>query len=130
MKVEIVNGILIASITITHKGTTKHLDDMIVDTGSAHTWINLDAVEDDVDVAPENGDQIVTAFGIGGRDIANRKRIERVDFGTFSARDFHVDFGRLDLGINGLIGLGLLMAGNFVLDLSRLDLYQANANTG
>ncbi|KRW91073.1 hypothetical protein SD51_10850 [Alicyclobacillus tengchongensis] len=129
MKIEIVGGILMTSMTITHKGTTKTLDNMIIDTGSAHTWINLDAVEDDVDVAPEDGDQIVTAFGIGGRDIAIRKRIDRVDFGTFRASDFQVDFGRLDYGISGLIGLDLLMAGDFFLDLARLTLYQTEATT-
>ncbi|MDQ0191452.1 retropepsin-like domain-containing protein [Alicyclobacillus cycloheptanicus] len=126
MKMKIVNGILIASLTITHKENTKVLHDMIVDTGSAHTWVNLDAVENNLDVAPEDGDQIVTAFGIGGRDIANRKRIDRLEFGTFSVTDFQVDFGRLDDDISGLIGLDLLMAGNFVLDLSRLEMHQAH----
>ncbi|MCL6443796.1 MAG: retropepsin-like domain-containing protein [Alicyclobacillus sp.] len=127
MMLKTINGILIVSIAITHKENTKILEDMIVDTGSAHTWVNLEAIENDLDVAPENCDQIVTAFGIGGRDIANCKRIDRMTFGTFHAKDFHVDFGRLDDGISSLIGLDLLMAGNCVLDLSKPEPYQAPA---
>lgn len=72
MKLTTANGILISAMRMIHKGKSKTLDGMIVDTGSAHTWINLDAVENDLDLGPEEGDQIVTAFGIGGRDIANR----------------------------------------------------------
>ena len=69
MKLTMTNGLLISSLKITHKGKNKILDGVIIDTGSAHTWINLDAVEDELDIAPEDGDQIVTSFVIGGRDV-------------------------------------------------------------
>jgi len=111
VKLTTANGILISSVRMIHKGKSKTLNGMIVDTGSAHTWINLDTVEDDLDIGPEEGDQIVTAFGIGGRDVANRKRIEQVEFENFIAEGFQVDFGRLGLDIDRLIVMDLREAG-------------------
>ena len=124
MKLTIVNGILVSPLRISHRGKSVTLESVIIDTGSAHTWINLESVENFLDVAPEESDHIVTAFGIGGRDVANRKRIEQVHFDTFIAERFFVDFGRLDVDIDGLIGLDLLSAGNFVINLSRMEVYQ------
>lgn len=97
---------------------------MIIDTGSAHTWVNLDVVEDVLDVSPEEGDHIITAFGIGGRDIANRKKVEQIQFENFTAVEFQVDFGRMDADIDGLIGLDLLITGSFVINLARMEVYQ------
>lgn len=94
MKLSIVNGILLSSLTISHNGNSITLESVIIDTGSAHTWVNLDAVENVLEVSPEEGDHIITAFGIGGRDVANRKRIDQVQFDNFIADGFQVDFGR------------------------------------
>lgn len=124
MKLTIVNGILISPLRISHKGKSVTLDSMIIDTGSAHTWVNLDVVEDLLDVGPEESDHIVTAFGIGGRDIANRKRIEQIQFENFCTQGFQIDFGRLGVDIDGLIGLALLTAGSFVINLARMEVYQ------
>ncbi|QQE78908.1 hypothetical protein [Alicyclobacillus sp. SO9] len=77
-----------------------------------------------MDVVPEVGDQIITAFGIGGRDVANRKRIDQVQFGDFIGEGFQVDFGRLDVDLDGLIGLDLLIAGNFIINLAKMEIYQ------
>ena len=126
MKLTMTSGLLISSLKITHKGKSKILNGMIIDTGSAHTWINLDAVEDELDIAPEDGDQIVTSFGIGGRDVANRKRVDHIQFGSFSLENFQVDFGLLDLDIDGLIGLDLLTEGGFVINLAKMELHQEN----
>lgn len=124
MKLSVVNGVLLSPLTISHRGKRLTLKSVIIDTGSAHTWVNLDAVEDVLDVVPEVGDHIITAFGIGGRDVANRKRIDQIQFGDFIAEGFQVDFGRLDVDLDGLIGLDLLTAGNFVINLAKMEIYQ------
>lgn len=127
MKLSVVNGILLSPLTISHKRKSITLESMIIDTGSAHTWVNLDVVENVLDVGPEEGDHIVTAFGIGGRDVANRKRIDQVQFDNFIAEGFQVDFGRLDVDIHGLIGLDLLTAGNFIINLAKMEVYQEHS---
>lgn len=125
MNLSVVNGILISQLEISHKGRIAVLDTVIIDTGSAHTWVNLDVVEEFLDIGPEEGDVIVTAYGIGGRDLANRKKIDRVRFDDFVAEGFYVDFGRLDADIDGLIGLDLLVQGRFIIDLAEMQMNQA-----
>lgn len=49
-----------------------------VDTGSAHTWINVNAVEGELALTPDGADEIVTAFGIGGRDRLCARRLMRL----------------------------------------------------
>jgi hypothetical protein len=66
VKLTNINGILVSLLKISHKGKSITLESVIIDTGSAHTWINLDAVENVLDVNPEEGDHIITAYGIGG----------------------------------------------------------------
>ncbi|MFD1673365.1 retropepsin-like aspartic protease [Alicyclobacillus fodiniaquatilis] len=124
MHLTIINGILVSPFWISHRGKSITLESMIIDTGSAHTWVNLDVVEDVLDVSPEEGDHIITAFGIGGRDIANRKKVEQIQFENFTAVEFQVDFGRMDADIDGLIGLDLLITGSFVINLARMEVYQ------
>lgn len=91
---------------------------------SAHTWVDLDSVDNVLDVGPQEGDHIITAFGIGGRDVANRKRIDQIQFENFIAEGFQIDFGRLDVDLDGLIGLDLLTAGNFVINLAKMEVYR------
>ena len=35
-----------------------------------------------------------------------------------------IDFGQIDWDINGLIGLDILVAGSFVIDLDSMEIYQ------
>jgi hypothetical protein len=78
-------GLLVTTMTIRHRGRETVRERMVVDTGSAHTGVNIDAVGDELDVTPEGEDEIITAFGIGGRDIALRNTVDYLGFGSFHA---------------------------------------------
>ncbi len=96
-----------ATVTIRHRGRCTEIESMVVDTGSAHTWVNVNAVEGKLDLAPQGADEIVTAFGIGGRDLALRKTVDEIAFDTC---------------LGGLIDLDLLRAGQFLLDFAAPEL--------
>ncbi len=51
-------------MTIRHRDRCTVVEKMVVDTDSAHTWVNVNAVE--VDLTPDGADDIVTALGMGG----------------------------------------------------------------
>lgn len=65
-------------------------------------------------------------YGIGGEDYAFRKAVDKIQFGTFEAEQFSLDFGFLEdsYEINGIIGLDILLTGNFVIDLEAMEIYQ------
>jgi hypothetical protein len=67
-------------------------------------------------------------FGIGGKEYAFRKRINRITFDRLNLEEFYVDFSKLDdqLQINGLIGLAILLKGKFIIDLNKRELYLPN----
>ena len=46
MKIKLNNGLLYATLELTYNGKLKILDDIIIDTGAAHSIICPDIVED------------------------------------------------------------------------------------
>ncbi len=126
MKLTLVQGLLVTTVTIRHHGRHKVDERMVVDTGSAHTWVNVNAIEGELDLTPVGADEIVTAFGIGGRDVALRKTVDEITFDTFPAHAFPVDLGSLGPGLGGLIGLDLLWADQFLLDCGALEIRRVN----
>ncbi|WP_144555924.1 hypothetical protein [Bacillus sp. X1(2014)] len=51
--------------------------------------------------------------------------VDFIKLGTHEIQEMKLDFGNLDdWGINGLIGLDILMNGKFIIDLEKLELVQ------
>jgi predicted aspartyl protease len=124
MKLELVNHLLEVEMTISFKGKTKIINRLVVDTGAAHTLISSDIVED-IGVYFENGDSLVSAYGIGGQEYSFRKKVDFIRLDKYVIPEIKLDFGNLEeWGINGLIGLDLLMNGKFIIDLEKLELVQ------
>ena len=126
MTLALVQGLLVTTVTVRHRDRCTVVENMVVDTGSAHTWVNVSVIEDELDLTPEGADEIVTAFGIGGGDVALRKTIDEITFASFHARAFPIDVGSFGPELGGLIGLDLLRAGQCLLDCDALELRQAN----
>ena len=126
MKLTLIQGLLVTTVTIRHRDHFMVVENMVVDTGSAHTWVNVNSLEGELDLTPEGADEIVTAFGIAGRGVALRKTIDEISFDSFHTRAFSIDVGSLGPGLGGLIGLDLLRAGRFLLDCGALELRQTN----
>lgn len=124
MKIDYRDGLLFTSIVINYMGTEKLINNVIIDTGAAHSLISSDLVEN-MGIVYENGDRIVSMFGIGGEEFAFRKTIDKVTLGPAIIESHSLDFGFLDTdcGINGLIGLDLLMKSKAIIDLNRLKVY-------
>ena len=126
MKIEYVNELLFANIKITYKGKTKNIDNVIVDTGAAHSLLSVDSVSD-IGISVNYGDSIVTMYGIGGEDYAFRRMVDKIELGSIEIENCYIDFGMLDVryGINGLIGLDLLMREKVIIDLNILRVFRS-----
>ncbi|WP_165452277.1 aspartyl protease family protein [Paenibacillus thalictri] len=129
MNLEYIEGLLFSSITIVHRGNSIMITHVVIDTGAAESVISIDAAGTLFN-SYEPEDQLRFMVGIGGREASIRRKIDRVLFDTFSISDFHIDFGKIGEypGINGLIGLDILIPGRFMIDLSRLQLYSVDKN--
>ncbi|MCD9024020.1 retropepsin-like aspartic protease [Cohnella silvisoli] len=124
MNLDYVDGLLFSSVFIKHNGKTILVPHIVIDTGAAESIISIDAVEELFNTY-EPEDQIRFMTGIGGREASVRRRIDQVEFHSYKAQDIRIDFGRIGeySGINGLIGLDILIPGKFIVDLHRLRLY-------
>lgn len=123
MKIEFIDGLLFASITIMYQGRSKTMENIVIDTGATKSIISSDAIEE-MDIGPEKDDEIVVMRGIGGKQRSLRKKIDGIRFGSFEVHDMYLDFGLLDSDIDGLIGLDILLGGRFTIDLSNMEIYQ------
>lgn len=123
MKITKREGLLFVEITLTHHQTTYNIRDVILDTGAAHTIINMNATEL---AADPTTDDFVFMSGIGGREAALRKTIDEIHFDTFHDTRYPVDLGFFDEhpDTNGLLGADILTQGRFVIDLDNMVTYQ------
>jgi Aspartyl protease. len=85
----------------------------VIDTGATQTLISQDIV-DDIGIKVSGEDQIVTSFGIGGKEFAFMKKVDSVKVDNLVVNNISLDFTIIDYkDINGLLGLDLLVGSGF-----------------
>lgn len=126
MKIKYKYGLILVDISLTFKGKSIVIENMVVDTGAARTLVSQTVVEE-IGLGVELQDRIVTYYGIGGKEHAFRKRVDQIQIGEFTEKEVELDFN--DFGyddINGLLGLDLLMKAGYIIDLSKLQMNKSN----
>jgi len=129
MQIEYIDDLLQASMTISYKGRSFTINNLVVDTGAVHSLLSSDIVSE-LGIKFENGDKLVRSFGIGGDEYSFRKRVDQIELGDLVMKDFNLDFGVFHEDINyisGLVGLDILKSGNMIIDLHQMQMYQANS---
>jgi len=114
--------LILTSLTVTFRGETLKIDDVIVDTGSSHTVISPDVLET-IGVKYESGDTIYEAYGIGGSVLFYTKNMDEIQINSFTIKDAQIDIGVLPREHSALLGLDILKQYNFIIDLDKLELY-------
>jgi hypothetical protein len=69
MKIENRGGLLFTSVEIIYKGKTKVVENVVIDTGASQSLISQDSVSE-IGIKVESEDEIVTTYGIGGKEHA------------------------------------------------------------
>jgi len=124
MRVEFKDGLIYTSIKVSFKGTSKNIDNIVIDTGAAESIISTDTVED-IGIIAESNDVINSFYGVGGSlHHFFSKKIDDLILGNFNFGEIKMDFGVIDpIGrINGLLGLDLLMKMGAIIDLKEMSL--------
>jgi predicted aspartyl protease len=123
MKLRYEHGLLFTDIQIEYNGNIVKVNDVVVDTGAAHTIIDPDVVHE-AGIKAEAGDKFITMYGVGGEHYAYRKNIDCIEIGDGKLNDISLDFGIIDEEgiINGLLGLDVLMKLGIKINLDKLEL--------
>ncbi|TXK83562.1 retropepsin-like aspartic protease [Paenibacillus sp. N3.4] len=130
MRIYLIHHLLQTSMTIYYKGNSLKIDNLVIDTGAAHTLLSSDIVSE-IGIKFENGDKLVRSFGIGGDEYSFQKRVDYIQLGSLALKDIPIDFGVFheDINhINGLIGLDLLKSSEMIIDLKKMEMYPTKSN--
>lgn len=128
MNIEFRDGLLFTSIQITYNGVSKVIDNMVIDTGCAKTFIVSEVVEE-INIRVEPDDELIVCQGIGGTEVSFVKHIDLIKLENIEFKNKDIDFSNIDYeGINGLVGLDLLIEAGIIIDLDKLKMHPRNEN--
>ncbi|SHG60442.1 retropepsin-like aspartic protease family protein [Ornithinibacillus halophilus] len=122
MKISYNGQLITVSLIVNFRGKSIEVRDVIIDTGSSHTVISPDILEE-IGIMYEEGDPIYEAYGIGGSVPFYTKEMEQIKIGDFTVNNIEIDVGMLPKDHNGLLGLDILKDYKFILDLDKLELH-------
>ena len=126
MNIEFRDGLLFTSIQITYNGVSKVIDNMVIDTGCARTLIVSEVVEE-INIRVEPDDELIVCQGIGGTEVSFVKHIDLIKLENIEFKNKDIDFSNIDYeGINGLVGLDLLIEAGIIIDLDKLKMHPRN----
>ncbi|KAA8747012.1 retropepsin-like aspartic protease [Paenibacillus sp. FSL R5-0623] len=125
MNIEYRDGLLFTEITVHFNKQKKVISNIVIDTGASHSLISQDEV-DEIGIQVSMDDEIITSYGIGGKEHSFSKRIEEIQVGDFILKDVYIDFTSFKYhNINGLLGLDILTEGEFAIDLKEFKLLRS-----
>ena len=128
MKIRLQDGLPHVSATLHHHDQQLVLANVVLDTGSVGTLFSIDKLSG-LGVIYEAGDIIHRIRGIGGAELVIVKQLDLVAVDDLKVRDLEVELGAVAYGfeIDGIIGMDFLTATGSVIDLTRLEIYQASS---
>ncbi len=115
--------LIYVTATLTYRGATVELADVLIDTGAASTVINADLAADaGIFLAPS--DQLRRLRGVGGHEHVFIRQVDRFAVGEHGLDGFEVEIGEMDYGFEfgGIIGMDFLRAARAVIDLGNLTI--------
>lgn len=109
--------------SLTFRGSTTEISDVLVDTGAASTILNADCAAE-AGVYLDRGDRLRVLRGVGGRELVFVRRVDRLTVGGVGLDGFEVEIGEMDYGfsIGGILGMDFLRSAGAIVDLRQLRL--------
>lgn len=122
MNIDIRYGLPFIQVTICYRAKELHLGNVLLDTGSARTIFNADAV-DVIGVKVEPDDFMNKIRGVGGIEVVYSKLFDFVKVGKTKLPAFEVEIGEMNYGmeIDGIIGFDFIHSAGLVNDVKELN---------
>lgn len=104
--------------TLSHRGTSIEIPDVLVDTGAASTVIDADLAAE-AGIVPSPSDPLRRLRGVGGHEHVFVRRIDRFAIGAHGLDDFEIEIGEMDygFGIGGILGMDFLRAAGAIINM-------------
>jgi hypothetical protein len=104
--------------TLSHRGTSIKIPDVLVDPGAASTVIDADLAAE-AGIYPLPSDPLRRLRGVGGHEHVFVRRVHRFAIGGHGLDEFEIEIGEMDygFGIGGIPGMDFLRAAGAVIDM-------------
>lgn len=110
--------------TVTFRGQSLKLENVLIDTGSAGTIFNVNKFGE-IGVKPEANDVTQTIQGVGGLEFVYTNNIDEISINNeIAIHNFHVELGSMDYGleIDCIIGFDFMKEGGLIIDLKEFNI--------
>jgi len=123
MRLSLQDNLPFVAVTLVHLGRKIEISNVLIDTGSGGTLFSADAAAE-IGITPQGEDALRHIHGVGGSEVVFMRKIEAIQMGDFSFRDFEIEVGGMDYGfsIGGILGMDFLLASGAQIDLGRLTI--------
>ncbi|MEO2256182.1 retropepsin-like aspartic protease [Paenibacillus amylolyticus] len=123
MKISEIYGLPFISIKLEFRGEVLQLEKVLLDTGSASTLLNADAVRE-VGMVPEEDDLVDIIRGVGGIEYVYTKSLDSITVDGTTINNFQVEIGNMDYGleIDGILGFNFMKQTGVVINANLMEL--------
>ncbi|OMF62979.1 retropepsin-like aspartic protease [Paenibacillus sp. FSL R5-0766] len=123
MKISEVYGLPFISIKLEFRGEVLQLEKVLLDTGSASTLLNADAVRE-VGMVPEEDDLVDIIRGVGGIEYVYTKSLDSITVDGTTINNFQIEIGNMDYGleIDGILGFNFMKQTGVVINANLMEL--------
>ncbi len=128
MRISLQDELPYVMVSITHRNQQLVLINVLLDTGSAGTIFPTDEVLT-IGLQYEADDVVRRIRGVGGAEFVFAKAVDRLSLGELQVNDFQIEIGAMDYDfeIDGIIGMDFPTQVGAIVDLAKLEIYQAPA---
>ncbi|MCT8138518.1 retropepsin-like domain-containing protein [Anaerobacillus sp. CMMVII] len=124
IKLRVLSELPFIEATVTFRGQSLKLENVLIDTGSAGTIFNVNKLEE-IGIKPEANDVTQTIQGVGGLEFVYTKNIDEISINDeILIQNFHVELGSMDYGleIDGIIGFDFMKEVGLIIDLKQFNI--------
>ncbi|WP_128104105.1 retropepsin-like aspartic protease [Paenibacillus sp. DCT19] len=116
-------GLPFVSIQIEFRGKKVTLENVLLDTGSASTLLNADAVRG-IGMVPEENDVVNIIRGVGGIEYVYTKLLDSITVDGALLHNFEIEIGNIDYGLelDGILGFNFMRQTGTVIDANDMEL--------
>jgi len=123
MHIPLKDNLPFRTVTISYKGNTLDIPNILIDTGSGTTILSADIVAA-INIIPSPEDTPYTIRGVGGSEVVFPRKVDFLKVGEQSITDFEVEIGGMDYGfeINGILGMNFLLCAGAIINFRTMNL--------
>jgi hypothetical protein len=123
MKIDMQDGLPVVSISLTYKGNTMCLDDVLLDTGCSTTILDTDEVEEIGLIIDRKNGSPKRMYGVGGEsELCYEQTVSDLEIDNYLMDSFQLQLGitKETYGFNGILGVDFMVKSGLNIDFLEM----------